>query len=150
MKSRIRWGRVIAAAVLSEFGAISVLMAVTLVYFFLFAHDRSLSEFEQLGQRAGYCVAPIAAGLATFLSALWATRRLAAHFVLNGAMVGVAAVVLTAGFLFNARPEDRFMYLASFVLRIAGGYLAGLTAQARFHRTQTVSSSAAGQAGCRS
>ena len=146
MKPRIRWGSVIAAAVLSEFVAISILMAFTLVYFFLFAHDRTLSEFEQLGARAGYYVAPIAGGLATFFSALWATRRLTAHFVLNGTLVGVVVVILTAGFLFGARPEDRLMYLISFVLRIAAGYLGGLTAQARFHRSVTPSSSAVGQA----
>jgi len=143
VKSPVRWGRVIAAAVLSEFGAITVLMAVTLVDFFLFAHNRTLAEFEQLGARTGYYVAPVATALATYLSALWATRRLAAHFVLNGTLVGVGAVILTAGFLFGARPEDRLMYFVIFVLRIAAGYLGGLTAQTRFNRSRTLSSSAA-------
>jgi hypothetical protein len=139
---------VIAAAVLSEFAAITVLMAVTLVYFFLFSHNRSMAEFQQLGARAGYYVAPAASGLATFVTALWAIRRLTAHFVLNGTLVGVAAVILTVGFLFGARREDRFMYIVSFVLRIVAGYLAGVTAQARYHRSQTLCSSApAGQAG---
>jgi len=144
VKSRIRWGRVIAAAVLSEFGAITVLMAVTVVDLFLFGQNRTLAEFQQLGARIGYYVAPVATALATYLSALWATRRLDAHFVLNGTLVGVIAVILTAGFLFGAPPEDRLMYLVTFVLRIAAGYLGGLTAQARFNRSRTLSSSAAG------
>jgi dolichyl-phosphate-mannose--protein O-mannosyl transferase len=147
MKSRIRWGRVIAAAVLSEFGAISVLMVVTLVCFFLFARNRTVAEFQQLGVRTGYYVAPLASGLATFLSALWVTRRLTTHFVLNGTLVGIAAVILTMGFLFSARPEDRFMYVVSFILRIVAGYLAGLMAKARFSRSQSLSSSAVGQVG---
>jgi hypothetical protein len=147
MKSRIHSGRVLAAAVLSEFTAITVLMAVTLVYFFLFSHNRTVAEFEQLGARAAYYVAPVASALATYLSALWATRRLAAHFVLNGTLVGAAAGILTMGSLFSSRPEDRLMYVVSFALRIVAGYFAGLMAQARFSRSQTLSSSAAGQAG---
>jgi hypothetical protein len=147
VKSRVRWGRVIAAAVLSEFGAVTVLIAVIVVDLFLFGHNRTLAEFQQLGARTGYYVAPVAAALATYLSALWATRRLDAHFVLNGTLVGVGAVILSAAFLFGARPEDRFMYFVIFVLRIVVGYLAGLTAQARFNRNRTLSSSAVGQAG---
>lgn len=144
MKSPVRWGRVIAAAVLSEFGAITVLMAVTLADFFLFARSRSLAEFGRLGARTGCYVAPVASALATYLSALWATRRLDAHFVLNGTLVGVGAVILTAGFLFGAPPEDRVMYFVTFVLRIAVGYLGGLAAQARFNRSRPLSSSTAG------
>ena len=44
-------------------------------------------------------------------------------------MVGVTAVVLTFGFVFMAKPEDRLMYVVSFALRILGGCLGGLTAQ---------------------
>jgi len=64
-----------------------------------------------------------------FLGALWVSRRLTSAFVVNGAMVGVTAVVLTLGFVFMAKPEDRLMYVVSFALRILGGCLGGLTAQ---------------------
>jgi hypothetical protein len=39
------------------------------------------------------------------------------------------------------------MYVVSFILRIVAGYLAGLMAQARFSRSQSLSSSAVGQVG---
>ena len=135
--SRIRWGRVIIAALLSELGVIAVLMAITGVYI-LVAHKSTMADIEQFGERAGYYVAPLISGLATFLGAQWATRKLAANFVLNGTLVGIVAVVLTAGMLAGAKPEDRLMYVVSFILRIAGGYLGGLASQTR---------SAAGQAG---
>jgi hypothetical protein len=145
MKSRIRWGRVIVAALFSELAVIAVLMAFTGVYI-LMTHKTG-ADLQQFGAQVGYYLAPPASGLATFLSALWATRRLGENIVLTGTLVGVAAVLLTAGFLFGAKPEDRLMYIVSFAIRIAAGYLGGLTAQARFHRTRAISSPVVGQAG---
>jgi hypothetical protein len=51
------------------------------------------------------------------------------EFVANGTLVGTVAVVLTLGFFFAAKPEDRLMYGVSFLLRIIGGYLGGVVAQ---------------------
>ncbi|HUB78117.1 MAG TPA: hypothetical protein VMB03_04925 [Bryobacteraceae bacterium] len=134
MKSAIRWGRVLVAAALSELAVIAVLMAVTGVYA-LASHKSTAAGLQEFGQRAGYYVAPAASGLAVFLGALWVTRGLTAKFLLNGTLVGVAATILTVGMIVSARPEDRFMYIVSFAIRIAAGYLAGLTAQLRFQRT---------------
>jgi hypothetical protein len=147
MKSRIRWGRVIAAAVLSELGVITVLMAVTITYTFLISPGHGFADYQRFGERAGYYVAPVAGGITTFLSVLWLARRLTSHFILNGTLVGVAATVLTAGFLFGAKPEDRLMYLVSFAIRIVAGYLGGLAAQALFHRRRAVVASAMPEAG---
>jgi hypothetical protein len=141
MKSGIRWGRVILAALLSELAVIAVLLTLT-GFYALLSHKSTAAELQQFGQRAEYYVAPVASGLAVFLSALWATRRLAANIVLNATLVGVVAVILTVGMVFGARPEDRLMYIVSFAIRIAAGYLAGLTAQARFHRTAEQAGSA--------
>jgi hypothetical protein len=127
--SRIRWGRVVAAAVLSEALVIAVLVATTTAYRFLIAPGRTAAEYDAFGELAGYYMAPAAAGFATFFGALWVGRKLTSAFRVNGALVGVAAVVLTAGFLFAARPEDRLMYGVSYVLRMLGGYLGGAVAQ---------------------
>jgi len=134
MKSRIRWGRVIAAAVLSEAGVIAVLLALTAAYSLFIAPGRTAAEYQAFGARAGYYAAPAASGLATFLCVLWVARKLTADFVAHGALVGIAAVMLSAGFLFGAKPEDRLVYLASYAIRLAAGYLGGLAAQARFRR----------------
>lgn len=147
MKSRIRWGRLIAAAVLSELGVITVLMAVTIAYTFSISPGHSFADYQRFGERAGYYVAPVASGLTTFLSVLWLARKLTSHFILNGTLVGVAATILTAGFLFGAKPEDRLMYMASFAIRIIAGYLGGLAAQALFHRRRTIPASAMPEAG---
>jgi hypothetical protein len=128
MKS-VRWSRVVAAAVMSEIIVVAVLLAVIGAYRYLIAPGNPASFYQHFNDLAGYYVAPGAAGIAAFLSALWVSRRLTSSFVLNGVMVGITAVLLTSGFIFTARPEDRLMYDVSFVLRMLGGYLGGLTAQ---------------------
>jgi hypothetical protein len=134
MPSRIRWGRMLAAAVLSEITVIPILLAVIAAYGFLIAPGRHAVEYQQFGQQAGYYVAPPASGLATFMIVFCMSRKLRSDFVRNGLTAGFIEVLLTAGFLFGARPADRPMYLVSFAIRIASGYLAGLAARARFRR----------------
>ena len=65
----------------------------------------------------------------TFLMVLWVGRRLETGYVANGVTVGVVGVILTSGFFFAARPEDRAMYGLAFALRIVAGYLGGLAAR---------------------
>jgi len=125
----VRWGRVVVAAVLSEVAVMAVLLATMGVYRFLIAPGNPASVYRHFDDLAGYYVAPATAGVTAFLGALWVSRRLTSAFVVNGAMVGVTAVVLTFGFVFMAKPEDRLMYAVSFALRILGGWLGGLTAQ---------------------
>ena len=112
----IRWGRVILAAIAAEVLVVLSLLAAGAV-------------FKVPGEVAGYYVAPPASALATFLMVLWVARKLESRFVLHGVLVGLAGVVLTGGFIFTAKREDRLMYIVSFVLRIVGGYVGGLAAQ---------------------
>ena len=136
MKSRIRWPRVLSAALFSELGVIALLLAIGAVYSLWISPGRSAAEYQEFSARLGYYVAPAASGVAVFVSVLWLARRLTANFVMNGVLVGVVAVLLTAGFLFTAKPGDRFMYVVSFAVRIVAGYLGGLTAQALQSRKQ--------------
>jgi len=112
----IRWGRVILAAIAAEVLVVLSLLAAGAV-------------FKVPGEVAGYYVAPPASAAATFLMVLWVARKLESRFVLHGVLVGLAGVVLTGGFIFTAKREDRLMYIVSFVLRIVGGYVGGLAAQ---------------------
>ena len=114
--ANIRWGRVVLAAVAAEVLVILSLLAAS-------------AAFKVPGELAGYYVAPPAGALATFLMALWVARKLESRYILHGVLVGLVGVVLTAGFIFTAKPEDRWMYVVSFVLRIVGGYVGGLVAQ---------------------
>jgi hypothetical protein len=123
---------------MSEVAVLAVIGLIIAAYRFLVAPGRSDADYQAFGNLVGYYVAPPAAGIAVFLPALWATRRLTTAFIANGALVGVSAVVLTSGFIFAAKPEDRLMYVVSFVLRIVGGWLGGWVAhRASPRRTAT-------------
>lgn len=125
----VRWGRVVVAAVMSEVMVMSVLLAVIGAYHFLIAAGRPAGAYQHFDDLAAYYVTPATAGVAAFLGALWVCRRVKSAFVVNGALVGITAVVLTVGLVFMAKPEDRLMYVVSFALRILGGCLGGFTAQ---------------------
>jgi len=129
MLTGIRWRRVILAAVLAEAGVIAVLLAVVAIYSSVIAPDLTDAEYQQLGARVGYYVAPTAGAVTTFLMVLWLGRKLDSRYVANGVWVGVVSVLLTVGFIVTARPEDRLMYGVAFVLRIVSGYLGGRVAQ---------------------
>ena len=117
-----------AGGVPVEVGVIAIVFAATTIYGRLNPGCRCAA---QLGQRTGYYVAPAAGVLTTFLMVLWVGRRLESGYIANGVMVAVVSVILTSGFIFSARPEDRLMYVAAFVVRIVAGYLGGVRAQAR-------------------
>lgn len=125
----IHWGRIAVAALLSEVAVVAVLSLIIVTHRYLVAPGRTKADYQAFVDRASYLVAPTAAGIAVFFSALWATRGLTSAFVANGTLVGIAAVVLTLGFFFSAKPEQRLMYGVSFALRILGGYLGGIVAR---------------------
>ena len=71
MLTGIRWTRVILAAVLSEAGVIALLLAIIAIYRSLIAPGMTDAEYQTLGSRVGYYVAPIAGMATTFLMVLW-------------------------------------------------------------------------------
>jgi Mn2+/Fe2+ NRAMP family transporter len=88
MGSRIRWGRVAVAAILSEVLVVAVVIVTTSAYRFLIAPGRTVADYAAFGELAAYYVAPAAAGLGTFFGALWVGRKLTAGFLANGTLVG--------------------------------------------------------------
>ncbi len=125
-KPGIRWGRIALAAFLAEVGVILIIGAVSMAHRFWIAPGQTEAESRAFGEIAGYYAGPAGGALMTFLFVLWVGRMLNSDFVLHGVLVGVAGVLLTAGFIVVAKPEHRSMYVVSYVLRIAAGYLGGL------------------------
>ena len=128
MGARMRWGRVVAAAFLSEVGVTATILVGALVYTAMTG-----AGLTAVGEDVGYYVAPTSGLIMTVLAVLWAVRSLSTGFVRHGVAIGLLAVVLTFGFIFGARPEHRVMYVISFALRIVGGYAGGAIAQRRFN-----------------
>jgi hypothetical protein len=127
--NQVRWKRVVLAAFLSEVFVLAVLSAAMAIHRFVIAPDGTAAQYQEFALRAGYYLAAPAAALGTFMFAFWATRRLESGFITNGVLVGAVATLLTVGFIFGARPEDRLMYVVSYALRIVAGYAGGVAAQ---------------------
>jgi hypothetical protein len=127
-KSGIRWKRVLLAGVLAEIGVIAIISAI------IAAHSITTpgltgAETADFASLAGYYVAAPAAALMTFIFALWAARALESQIVVNGVLVGLTAVLLSAPMMLAAKPEDRPMYIVSFALRLLAGYCGAILAQ---------------------
>jgi hypothetical protein len=121
----IRWTRVILAGFLSEAAVVASLAAIVAVYVLVNGREARHQEFARL---AGYYAAAPIAAVATLLIAFLAVRKLESSLIANGFVVGVVATLLTMGFAFKARPEDRRMYIVSFAARILAGWSAGFIA----------------------
>ncbi len=142
--SRIAWGRIAIAALLSELGVIAVL-SVTIVAIMAIAPGMSDAQFSVLGEQVGYYVAPAAGAVTTFLAVVWAVRRRSSGFLTHGVLVGVGSVILTVGFMVGARPEHYVMYLVAFALRLLAGAVAGVVSGWRFDKAKVAGRSQAGQ-----
>ena len=129
--SRIAWGRIAIAAVLSELGVI-VVLTITIGAIMALVPEMSEAQFSTLGEDVGYYVAPAAGAVTTFLAVLWAVRRRSSGFFTHGVLVGVGSVILTVGFMVTARPEHYAMYLVAFALRVLAGAVAGAFSGWRF------------------
>jgi len=129
VQAGIHWKRIIVAGFLSELLVIAVLGAIIGIYSLAIAPGRAADDYKEFGRIAGYYVATPAAALATFVMAFWAIRGFESDFVVNGFLVGAIATLLTVGFILGAKPEDRLMYVMSFIARLLAGYAAGVVIQ---------------------
>src|SRR5262245_55698138 len=128
-QSAIHWKRIVLAAFLSEVAVIAVLSVIIITHRFVIAPALTPAQYDEFAQNAGYYVAAPTAAIATFVFAFLAARRLEADLITNGVLVGVIATLLTLGFVFGARPQDRLMYIISYLGRIIAGYAGGFAAQ---------------------
>lgn len=134
-KPGIRWGLIVLAAFLAEVAVILIIGAAIMAYRIWIAPGQTEAEYRAFGELAGYYAGPAGGALMTFLFVLWLGRKLNSDFILHGVLIGVAGVLLTAGFIFSAKPEHRLMYVISYILRIAAGYLGGLAARGQVYPT---------------
>src|SRR5947207_2499050 len=102
----IFWKRAILAGFLAELGVVVFLSAVTGIYALAIAPGKSSAEYGEFAQNAGYYLAAPVAALATFLAAFWTVRKLDSALVVNGALIGIVATLLSVGFIAGARPQD--------------------------------------------
>jgi len=111
--ARISWGRMVVAGVLAEVILFVIVFSVLCVF----------------NRRAFLIAIVVGSAILPFLFSLWVGKRIHSNFVLQGALVGVVAVLFYV-IVSRARPEPT-LYVISHGLKILGGMAGGLTAAIR-------------------
>lgn len=113
MRSRIRWLRILLAGFLSELAIFAVFIPGTMV----------------LGQMPGMYIAVGASFLMPFLFGIWTTRRVDAHFVFQGALVGAVGIVIYIGLTRGG--AEPLLYVLAHGLKLLGGAAGGYVSRSR-------------------
>jgi putative membrane protein (TIGR04086 family) len=112
-RSKLHWGRIVTAGLLSEISLIVASIPLGLL----------------LGDAFLRYTAPPGSFLTCFLGALWASRRIESRFVLHGLLIGlVAAVFYIVISRFQTEP---LAYVIAHALKLIGGATGAYVAEIR-------------------
>ena len=128
-KAGVRWGRVLAAGVLTE--AAVVLLIAAAVAGYKYGLSPTQAEHQAFSGRAGFYVGVFGGAPAAFALALWACRPLRAGFLKHGFLVGCVAALLHAALAAGAGAGFQAAYVLADALKLAGGASGGYVAAKR-------------------
>jgi hypothetical protein len=129
----VRWGRVIAAGLLTEVGVILVIVTAVTVYRYVASPTEV--EYQTFADRAGYRVGVFGGALLALLLSLWVSRSLRSDFIVNGLLVGCVGVLIHVALFVASGAEFHAAYLVGDGLKLAGGALGGYLARRRYTRS---------------
>src|SRR3954465_12546586 len=90
-----RWLRAVGYGLLAEISTILTIVAVVLLYKYVFARGVSEADYKSFGERAGGIIGPIAGTIYTFIFARRLMPRLTSRFIAHGIVVALSAVALS-------------------------------------------------------
>lgn len=131
-KTGIRWGRVIAAGLLTEIGVVLIIIAAVAAY--RAAASPTDAEYQAFAGRAGYYVGIVGGALLAFVFSSWVSRSLRSDFIVNGLLVGCAGALLHVVLFVASGAQFQAAYLIADGLKLLGGALGGYLARARYGR----------------
>jgi hypothetical protein len=115
----------------AELATIITIVAVVLLYRFVFARGRSDADYVGFAQTAGALLGVIGGTFYVYVFARSLMRRVASRFVAHGLVVALAAIAFSvAGSIAGHQGVPRAYLLASALKLLAGG-LAGWLASRR-------------------
>ncbi len=132
-RSRIRWGRVTLAALLSEVIPVAVLVLIVYLSSLFLAGGKAgppdEARINAFAKQAGNWVGPLVGSLMTFLFSLWAGRKLEDRFVVHGTLIGALVAVIDLAILLVVAEKFEILFVISNVLKIAAGAAGGMVAE---------------------
>ena len=126
-----RWLRAIGYGLLAEISTIVTIIAVTMLYRYVFARGLADANYGAFNARVGEVVGIVGGTLYTFVFAQRLMRRLSTRYVAHGIVVALAAIALSVGGSIAGHQGVPAAYLLASTLKIIAGALAGYLAVKR-------------------
>ena len=123
---RIRWGRVVVAAISAEVGAIVALVALVALF-----GPKEAAAAQAYAERLGAWVGPIGGAVMCFIGGLWVARSAGHRGVMHGVLVGFVASLIDSALLIGMGAAFQFLFVASNLGKIVAGGLGGWVARGR-------------------
>src|SRR5207237_10134700 len=120
-----RWLRGIGCGLRAEIATIFTIVAVVLLYRYVFARTQSDADYIAFAERVGAILGVIGGTVYVFLFAHRLMRRLSSRFVAHGIVVAIAAIALSMGGSLAGHPGVPPAYALACARTVAPGTLAG-------------------------
>src|SRR2546423_338567 len=130
-----RWLRAVGYGVLAEIATILTIVAVVLLYRYVFARSLSDADYIAFAERVGAILGVVGGTVYVFLFAYRLMRRLSSRFFAHGIVVAVAAIVLSIGGSLAGHQGIPPAYALASALKLAAGALAGWLASSKTRLT---------------
>jgi len=126
-----RWLRAIGYGLLAEISTIVTIIAVTMLYRYVFARGLADANYAAFNARVGEVVGIVGGTLYTFVFAQRLMRHLSTRYIAHGIVVALAAIALSVGGSIAGHQGVPAAYLLASTLKIIAGALAGYLAAKR-------------------
>ena len=127
-----RWPRAVGYGLLAEVSTIVTIIAITMLYRYVFARGLTKPGYAAFNDRVGAIVGIVGGTLYTFLFARRLMRRISAGFVAHGIVVAVAAITLSVLGSIAGHQSVPTAYLLASALKLGAGALAGFLAAKQY------------------
>jgi hypothetical protein len=127
-----RWLRAVGYGLLAEISTIITIIAITMLYRYVFVRGLTESAYVAFNERTGAIVGIVGGTLYTFLFARRLMRRISARFIAHGIVVAVAAIALSVLGSIAGHQGVPSAYILASALKLGAGALAGLLAAEQY------------------
>jgi len=127
-----RWLRAVGYGLLAEISTIVTIIAIAMLYRYVFARGLTEPGYAAFNDRVGAIVGIVGGTIYTFLFARRLTRRISARLIAHGIVVAVAAIALSVLGSIAGHHGVPPAYILASALKLGAGALAGFLAAKRY------------------
>jgi hypothetical protein len=127
-----RWFRAVGYGLLAEISTIVTIIAITMLYRYVFVRGLTEPSYAAFNERTGAIVGIVGGTLYTFLFARRLMRRISARFIAHGIVVAVAAIALSVLGSIAGHQSIPPAYILASALKLAAGVQAGFLAAKQY------------------